>query len=206
MAAAGANLEAGSREAAEELLDQPPSDGPEPKDAAYYAQLPERMVWAQGFAEDTRYWIPTVDRLYDKTTWEFFVRVPAKERALSNGRLVGTRRLPGGDVEWHWRLDQPAIDPFSVGPRSDGPPTRIHFDGGGQSPGPVKAACIVELRDGYACGWCELQGNQLLIIPHHSSPASVRRFTYPREAEIVGRVVGYSTSCVDVADTSMTLL
>jgi hypothetical protein len=35
------------REAAEELLDQPPSDGPEPKDAgAYYAQLPERMVWA----------------------------------------------------------------------------------------------------------------------------------------------------------------
>jgi aminopeptidase N len=66
------------------------------------------VVWAQGFAEDTRYWIPTVDRLYDKTTWEFFVRVPQKERALSNGRLVGTRRLPDGEVEWHWRLDQPA--------------------------------------------------------------------------------------------------
>ena len=66
------------------------------------------VMWAQGFAEDTRYWIPTVDRLYDKTTWEFIVRVPAKERALSNGRLVGTHRLPDGDVEWHWRLDQPA--------------------------------------------------------------------------------------------------
>ena len=58
---------------------------------------------------------------------------------------------------------------------------------------------FIELRGGYTCGWCELQGNQLLIIPHHSSRASVRRFTYPREAEIVGRVVGYSTSCVDVA-------
>jgi transcriptional regulator with XRE-family HTH domain len=57
---------------------------------------------------------------------------------------------------------------------------------------------FIELRGGYTCGWCELQGNQLLIIPHHSSPASVRRFTYPREAEIVGRVVGYSTNCVDV--------
>jgi len=57
---------------------------------------------------------------------------------------------------------------------------------------------FVELRGAYACGWCELQGNQLLIIPHPSSPTSVRRFTYPREAEIVGRVVGYSTSCVDV--------
>jgi transcriptional regulator with XRE-family HTH domain len=56
---------------------------------------------------------------------------------------------------------------------------------------------FVELRQAYACGWCELQGNQLLIIPHPSSPASVRRFTYPREAEIVGRVVGYSTQCIN---------
>jgi transcriptional regulator with XRE-family HTH domain len=57
---------------------------------------------------------------------------------------------------------------------------------------------FIELHDAYACGWCELQANQLLIIPHHSSPASVRRFIYPREAEIVGRVVGYSTPCVDL--------
>lgn len=57
---------------------------------------------------------------------------------------------------------------------------------------------FIELREAYACGWCELQGNQLLIIPHPSSPASVRRFTYPREAEIVGRVVSYSTNCVDL--------
>lgn len=56
---------------------------------------------------------------------------------------------------------------------------------------------FIELREAYACGWCELQGNQLLIIPHHSSPASVRRFIYPREAELVGRVIGYSTPCVD---------
>lgn len=56
---------------------------------------------------------------------------------------------------------------------------------------------FIELRGAYACGWCELQGNQLLIIPHPSSPATVRRFTYPREAEIVGRVVAYTTPCVD---------
>lgn len=59
---------------------------------------------------------------------------------------------------------------------------------------------FIELRDAYACGWCELQGNQLLIIPHHSSPSGIRRFTYPREAEIVGRVVGYSTSCEEFED------
>jgi transcriptional regulator with XRE-family HTH domain len=56
---------------------------------------------------------------------------------------------------------------------------------------------FIELRDAYACGWCELQANQLLIIPHHSSSASVRRFTYPREAEIAGRVLSYTTNCAD---------
>lgn len=56
---------------------------------------------------------------------------------------------------------------------------------------------FIELRDAYTCGWCELQDNQLLIIPHPSSPASVRRFKHPREAEIVGRVIGYGTDCVD---------
>lgn len=59
---------------------------------------------------------------------------------------------------------------------------------------------FLELRDAYACGWCELQGNQLLIIPHHSSPTSIRRLTYPREAEIVGRVVGYSSRCIDLEE------
>jgi hypothetical protein len=57
---------------------------------------------------------------------------------------------------------------------------------------------FIELRQAYACGWCELQRDQLLIIPHHSSPSGVRQFTYPREAEIVGRVIGYNTQCIDV--------
>jgi len=55
---------------------------------------------------------------------------------------------------------------------------------------------FVELRQGHACGWCELQGKKLLIIPHHSSSVSVREFTYPQEAEIVGRVIAYYTRCV----------
>lgn len=56
---------------------------------------------------------------------------------------------------------------------------------------------FIELRDSYACGWCELQGNQLLIIPHQSSPVAIRRLTYLKEAEIVGRVTGFETRCVD---------
>lgn len=56
---------------------------------------------------------------------------------------------------------------------------------------------FVELRDGYSCGWCELLKNQLLLIPHHSSQVSIRRFTYPNDAEIVGRIMKFSTPCVN---------
>jgi len=56
---------------------------------------------------------------------------------------------------------------------------------------------FVETRQGYACGWCDLQGKQLLLIPHQSSTVSIRRFTYPNEIEIVGRVKKFTTSCID---------
>jgi len=49
---------------------------------------------------------------------------------------------------------------------------------------------FLELHDGYACGWCELQGNQLTLVPHPLSPCTVRRFDHPRDVEVVGRVVG----------------
>jgi len=56
---------------------------------------------------------------------------------------------------------------------------------------------FIELRGAYACGWCELHEKELLIKPHQSSPAPTRHFAYPRESEIVGRVVSFDTRCVD---------
>lgn len=47
---------------------------------------------------------------------------------------------------------------------------------------------FVELRDGYACSWCEVQEGYLLLLPHPLSPSKVRRLAYGKEAEIVGRV------------------
>jgi transcriptional regulator with XRE-family HTH domain len=46
-------------------------------------------------------------------------------------------------------------------------------------------------RDGYVCGWCELDRNSewLTLIPHPLSPASSRRWKYRTEIESVGRVV-----------------
>lgn len=47
---------------------------------------------------------------------------------------------------------------------------------------------FVELRDGYACSWCELQEGHLLILPHPLSPQGVRRYAFGKDAEIVGQV------------------
>jgi len=58
---------------------------------------------------------------------------------------------------------------------------------------------FVELRDSYACSWCELQGNQLLLVPHPLSPCAVRQFPYGVDAEIVGQVTGIAMRIVDVS-------
>jgi transcriptional regulator with XRE-family HTH domain len=46
-------------------------------------------------------------------------------------------------------------------------------------------------RDGYVCGWCELDQNSewLALVPHPLSPASSRRWKYRTEIENLGRVV-----------------
>jgi hypothetical protein len=49
---------------------------------------------------------------------------------------------------------------------------------------------ISELRNGYACSWCEVDEGQLIVIPHPHFRQDVRRFDYPAQAEIVGRVTG----------------
>jgi len=47
---------------------------------------------------------------------------------------------------------------------------------------------FIELRDTYICSWCELDGDQLTVVPHPQSKQEVRRFQYSTQAEIVGRV------------------
>jgi transcriptional regulator with XRE-family HTH domain len=46
-------------------------------------------------------------------------------------------------------------------------------------------------REGYFCGWCELDNSEwLTLVPHPLSPASSRRWKYRTEIENLGRVVG----------------
>jgi len=55
---------------------------------------------------------------------------------------------------------------------------------------------FLELQEGYACGWCQLQGGILKIVPHPFSQRPVRQLSHPKEVEIVGRVTGIAMPLV----------
>jgi aminopeptidase N len=81
-------------------------DGANRSKGAYFRPA-KHIVWTQGETEDNHFWVPTYDFPNDKTTWEFFIWTAKGERALSNGRLAGSRTV-GDSIEWHWVLDKPA--------------------------------------------------------------------------------------------------
>jgi transcriptional regulator with XRE-family HTH domain len=62
---------------------------------------------------------------------------------------------------------------------------------------------FVELRTGYVCSWCEVDRGQLIVVPHAHSRQDVRRFDYPTEAEIVGRVTGVVMRIVEQRSASV---
>jgi transcriptional regulator with XRE-family HTH domain len=63
---------------------------------------------------------------------------------------------------------------------------------------------FVDLRDGYACSWCQLDGRQLSLVAHPISRLQVRTYRYPDEAEIVGRVTAVAMRLVDPEEMAVT--
>lgn len=52
---------------------------------------------------------------------------------------------------------------------------------------------FVETRERMLCGWCEVDGNALLVVPHPLSPERIRSFRKDIDAEVVGTVVAVAT-------------
>lgn len=61
---------------------------------------------------------------------------------------------------------------------------------------------FLEMRDRYTCAWCRLDGDRLTLLPHPMSPCSDEHFLYPRDVEIMGRVVGVYSRLPYPAGTS----
>lgn len=64
---------------------------------------------------------------------------------------------------------------------SESRPVRSEFD---------RPIYFLDLRSEYACGWCDVIGDRLLLISHPLSPIKNRVFAFPKEAEIIGQVTG----------------
>jgi len=75
-----------------------------PAERAYPAMT--GMIYTQGEAEDTRYWLPTYDFPNDKATTSAHITVEPGLYALGNGEL---ERIEKTDAAWtyHWRMRQP---------------------------------------------------------------------------------------------------
>ncbi len=59
---------------------------------------------------------------------------------------------------------------------------------------------FVELREGYACSWCEIRGSNLTLIPHPLSGCATRQFAHPGEAEIIGQVTAVAMRLVSAGN------
>jgi len=49
---------------------------------------------------------------------------------------------------------------------------------------------FVETREGYTCCWCTLQGDNIVLQPHSLSPVAPRMLRHPKDAEVIGQVIG----------------
>jgi transcriptional regulator with XRE-family HTH domain len=72
----------------------------------------------------------------------------------------------------------------------------------GQSPF-ARPIYFLDIRNGYACGWCEIRDGVLTLIPHPDSGEQTRTFRYPSEVEVVGRVTGIA---MQIGEESQTLM
>jgi DNA repair exonuclease SbcCD ATPase subunit len=53
---------------------------------------------------------------------------------------------------------------------------------------------FLDIRTGYACGWCQLKDGVLTLVPHPNSGVETRTFRYPSEVSVVGRVTAVTMS------------
>ncbi len=58
---------------------------------------------------------------------------------------------------------------------------------------------FLEHRDGWACGWCSIANETLVVLPHPASGAEPMIFDYASDVEVVGQVVGVANRLTRVA-------
>lgn len=67
----------------------------------------ERTFFADNWPNRAHNWIPCIDDLSDKASFEFIVTAPSHYRIISNGILITEAKLPDNKKLTHWKEDIP---------------------------------------------------------------------------------------------------
>ncbi len=103
-------------------------------------------------------------------------------------REFALRRSLFGHIGTQDRTMSPLIRPGTF-VQIDAKQTHIRNDAIQKGSGPfARPVYFLDIRTGYACGWCQLEDGILTLIPHPDSGVKARSFHHPSEVEIVGRV------------------
>jgi len=68
--------------------------------------------------------------------------------------------------------------------------TRRKVVGGGWTNEFDRPIYFLEHRSGYACGWCAVADDQLIIQPHPASMCTPEVYSYPDDIDVIGQVTG----------------
>jgi transcriptional regulator with XRE-family HTH domain len=69
-------------------------------------------------------------------------------------------------------------------------PQRRRIQQGGWANEFERPIYFIELREGYRCAWCQVDGARLMLIPHPISSLPVQSFSLASEVDVLGQVVG----------------
>lgn len=92
-----------------------------------------------------------------------------------------------GFIGWDdWRM-APLLQPGALVQIDE---TRRKVTNSGWSNDLERPIYFLEMRDGFACSWCTVAGDQMILQPHSNSPCELEILKYPQDVEVVGQVVG----------------
>lgn len=92
-----------------------------------------------------------------------------------------------GFIGWEDERMSPMLQPGSLVQIDE---TKQDIAKGGWSNDFERPIYFLEMRDGFACSWCSLAGDQLIMQPHSNSPCDLEILKYPQDVDVVGQVVG----------------
>jgi len=124
---------------------------------------------------------------WNRTTFlsEFVRRFGKMPLSFLNGLDVREYRYGLIGLE-DWSM-YPILHPGSVVAIDD---RHRKIQSGGWSDEQERPIYFLESREGYLCGWCTQSGHRLIVQPHPASQQAAAVFEYPREVDVIGRVVG----------------